>query len=371
MKKMSAWLLCVGLLWGRAQAEGPKRAPVEEYRVGVTERVFHPEARRNWRGAEHKELRCTVWYPAVSTAAEVEQVNGPPDAPLFVQGNASPHAEMAPALDKRPLVLLSHGTGGSAAQMAWLGISLARAGMIAVAVNHPGNNGTEPYTAEGFTLWWERATDLSEVLDGMLADEDFGPRIDARLVGAAGFSLGGYTVMELAGARTDVTALEQECKDKPDTAACHVPEMKDLPQGESLMAAVRKTSGESLARSADSFADKRVRAVFAVAPAIGVVLTAESLRGIRVPVEVVVGAKDPIAPADGNANYLAAHIHGVREFVLPGDVAHYTFLDTCTAAGKKEQPLLCGDAPGVDRDAVHAQVGGMAVEFFEKALKWR
>jgi len=100
-------------------------------------------------------------------------------------------------------VLLSHGTGGSAVQMAWLGMELARHGYIAVAVNHPGNNATEPYTAEGFALWWERATDLSEVLDGMLADATFGARIDARRVGAAGFSMGGYTVLELAGARNE------------------------------------------------------------------------------------------------------------------------------------------------------------------------
>lgn len=45
--------------------------------------------------------------------------------------------------------MLSHGTGSSAIQLAWLGTVLARHGYIAVAVNHPGNNALEPYTAEG------------------------------------------------------------------------------------------------------------------------------------------------------------------------------------------------------------------------------
>jgi hypothetical protein len=31
----------------------------------------------------------------------------------------------------------------------------------------------------------------------------------------------------------------------------------------------------------------------------------------------------------------------------------------------------CGDAPGVERDAVHAKVAGMAVGFFDRELKWR
>jgi predicted dienelactone hydrolase len=56
----------------------------------------------------------------------------------------------------------------------------------------------EPYTVQGFTLWWERAKDLSTVLDDVLADPDFGPHIDRRRIGAAGFSLGGYTVIEFA-----------------------------------------------------------------------------------------------------------------------------------------------------------------------------
>ena len=59
---------------------------------------------------------------------------------------------------------------------------------------------------QGFTLGWERAVDLSKVLDGMLADPEFGPRIDPHRVGAAGFSYGGYTVLELAGGIGDLRA---------------------------------------------------------------------------------------------------------------------------------------------------------------------
>jgi hypothetical protein len=41
---------------------------------------------------------------------------------------------------------------------------------------------------------------------------------------------------------------------------------------------------------------------------------------------------------------------------LPGGVAHYTFLDTCGAAGKTALPVYCPDAAGVDRDQVHVKV---------------
>jgi len=50
-------------------------------------------------------------------------------------------------------------------------------------------------------LWWERARDLSAVIDGMLSDPTFMPRIDRQRIGAAGFSLGGYTMIAIAQGR--------------------------------------------------------------------------------------------------------------------------------------------------------------------------
>lgn len=358
-------LVCTGA--GQAKHLQP---PAPE-KVGVTQRVFHPAELRNWRGAKRHELDCIIWYPAAATARETLQTIGPPDAPLFVEGEAAPDAAPAPDMDKRPLILLSHGSGGSAAQMAWLGIALAKAGMIAVAVDHPGNNATEPYTPEGFMLWWERATDLSDVLDGMLGDPEFAPHIDPRTIGAAGFSLGGYTVLELAGAQTDISVVMDDCRRHPELAECHAPEMRGMGSPGDILREVRKTSGESLARSNESFRDPRVKAVFAIAPGLSDAQTPDSLRHIRIPVELVVGASDPMAPAAQNADWIRMNVHGARETVLPGGVEHYTFLDDCTAAGKAALPEFCADRPGVDRAAVHSEVSSMAVTFFSRALKWR
>jgi predicted dienelactone hydrolase len=361
---------CVMAVSAGASDKHAKPETQTQFKVGVTERVFHPKERRNWRGAEHQELDVVVWYPAAENAVERPQVIGPADAPLFLAGSAAEHAAVAPALDQWPIILLSHGTGGSAMQMAWLGTALARAGYIAAAVNHPGNNGTGPYTAEGFVLWWERATDLSDVLDGMLADEEFGPKIDKERVGAAGFSIGGYTVLALGGAQTDISVIIDLCKKHPETPTCHVPEMKEMGTPEQMLQAVRKTSGESLARSNESYRDPRVRAVFAIAPGAGMTLTPESLHAMRIPVHIVVGSADPIATPADNANYIRAHIRGAGETVLP-NVVHYTFLNTCGPAGKQQLGVFCEDPAGVDRDAVHAQVGELAVGFFDRALRMK
>jgi predicted dienelactone hydrolase len=377
MRRRILVLILTGLFASAAQAQTSAH-------VGLATRVFHPAQTRNWRGAEHKELRCTIWYPAISTAVETRQTIGPPDAPLFEAGSAAPDAQFEPSLRKFPLVLLSHGSGGSAAQMAWLGTALARAGYIAVAVDHPGNNSREPYTAEGFVLWWERATDMSEVLDGVLADAEIGPHIDPDRVGSAGFSIGGYTAMALAGAETDVSIVYDLCRATPnsgqkpdksvkdtDTAVCHTPEMRNMGDPQQMLQAVRKTSGESLARSADSFRDPRVKAVFAIAPAMAMTFTDDSLRAIRLPVEMVVGKADPIAPARDNDEWIRMNVRGARETILSGGVMHYTFLDTCTPEGRSKLETYCTDNTGVNRDTVHAQVAEMAVKFFDRALRAR
>ena len=370
MRKVIGALALGGLvLLGVASGEKHGRPQLQgNDHVGLATRVFQPKETRNWRGDEGKSLRCTIWYPASDTAVESPQVAGPPGSAIFDAGSAAPGAAFAPSLDKFPVVLLSHGSGGSALQMAWLGTALARAGFIAIAVDHPGNNLDAPTTPEGLALWWERARDLSDVLDGVLADQAFGPKIDPSRIAAAGYSLGGYTVMELAGAQTDISLFFARCKANPDTTVCQIPHSRGMGSVDDVLRAARQTSGLSLARSGDSFRDPRVKAVFAIAPALGFTQTQESLRAMRLPVELVVGAEDRTAPAEDNASWLRENVRGARETILPG-VSHYTFLDSCLASAGPAAASYCEELPGVDRAAVHAQVAAMAVDFFSRALR--
>ena len=374
---LSLLLVSVGSLMRPAVAQKNAGGPVQD-KVGTVTREFTPAKPRNWRGAEMHMLHVTVWYPAAESAIETRQMIGAPDKPLFEAGMATPHASFAPALEPFPLILLSHGTGGSAAQMAWLGTALARAAFIAAAVDHPGNNAQTGYTPAGFLLWWERATDLSDVLDGLLADAQLGPHIDRGRVGAAGFSLGGYTVMELAGARTDISQFYDLCRAQPGIAVCVVPEMHDMLQDsaghtmklEQLLGSVRHGNSESLALSEESYRDPRIKAVFAIAPALGFTLTPESLRAIRLPVAVVAAGADTIAPPASSADLLRANVRGAKETTLPG-VEHDTFLDTCTTAGKAQFPQYCTDPAGVDRAAVHTGTSELAVQFFARVFRMR
>ena len=360
-----ALALVVCAAFSFASRKKKEEPPPPLHPVGFSYREFGAPADYNWRGSKDPVLSGVVWYPAESSSEEKDQYVGPADAPLFFAGRAAKDATFAPSFGSYPLVALSHGTGGSALQMAWLGTYLAARGYIAVAVKHPGNNAVTGYTTQGFVEGWERAKDISTVITDMLKDSRFGERIDAGRIGAAGFSYGGYTMMELAGATTNFNQLLAWCEQVKN--ACNPPEMPDLmekfqaiePQAD-VQAAIR--------HSGDSFRDPRIRAVFAIAPASARAFSPESLQKISIPVEIVAGASDPIAPPADNAEFFARNITAAKLIILPGGVAHYTFLDVGTEAGKKQLPQLFVDNDGVDRESVHVTVGQMAADFFDREL---
>jgi predicted dienelactone hydrolase len=357
--------LALALCAAVAFAGEKKKAAPTLHPVGFSFRKFATPPDYNWRGSKEQLLGGVVWYPAESGNAAKEQFIGPPEAPLFSAGRAAEDATLAPSFERYPLVALSHGTGGSAMQMAWLGTYLAARGYIVVAVNHPGNNALTGYTTQGFVEGWERAKDITTAISGMHADPRFGEHIDATRNGAAGFSYGGYTMMELAGATTDFNRLLAWC-DQPKSA-CNPPEMPDLmdrfkaiEQQPDVQNAIRESGGSNR--------DPRIRAVFAIAPAVARAFTRESLQKISIPVEIVAGASDPIVPPAENAQFFAENINGAKLTILPGGVGHYTFLDVGTEAGKKQLPQFFVDNEGVDREFVHAQVAEMAADFFDGEL---
>jgi alpha-beta hydrolase superfamily lysophospholipase len=110
------------------------------FKVGMITRDFTDEHRKNWQGTAPRPLRTAIWYPASPTTIKEETIfGGPPDREVFAPVTVAAGASVSNTKQKYPFVLLSHGTGGSAVQMMWLGYYLAARGYIVAAVNHHGN----------------------------------------------------------------------------------------------------------------------------------------------------------------------------------------------------------------------------------------
>ncbi|HTQ63099.1 MAG TPA: hypothetical protein VMI32_22960 [Candidatus Solibacter sp.] len=338
-------------------------------KVGISHRNFLPPEPYDWRAAKTHALVTDIWYPTEPSAVEHTQWIGAPGAPFATAGKSAPDSAVIAAPEKLPLILLSHGTGGSSAMMAWLGTALARRGFIAAAVNHPGNNALEPYTPQGFSIWWERAADLTAVLNSMLADSTFGPRIDPNRIGAAGFSLGGFTVIEIAGGIGEFSRAQDFCKSPQADGMCtDPPEFPGLTAKVSDLLKTDPALQAALRKGDEPHRDKRIRAIFAIAPALGPAFTPDSLAKISIPVQILAGSADTIVPLDTSARFFAAHIPGAQLTIIQ-DVGHYTFLATCLPLGDQTQPNLCLDKAGVLRDDIHAQAAALAYQFFENNLK--
>jgi predicted dienelactone hydrolase len=173
-------------------------------KVGKRTLLLEDKNRPNWAGPGNRPLLTEIWYPASDDAVTETFKFGSPEARFQFDAIAL-DGVIKEQSSKYPLVLLSHGTGGSALGMGWLGQYLASQGYITAAVNHHGNNAIEPYLAHGFMLWWERATDFSVLLDQLLSEVDwFKDKIDRHRIGVAGFSLGGCTSILLSGGRCDL-----------------------------------------------------------------------------------------------------------------------------------------------------------------------
>jgi predicted dienelactone hydrolase len=262
---------------------------------------------------------------------------------------------------------LSHGNGGLASQLAWLGTAMAADGFVVVAVNHPGNNALEDYTVEGFSLWWLRAVDLSAIIDAVLDDKTLGGLIDPARIGAAGHSLGGYTVIEVAGGITNPAQLLAFCR-SADASCKPPPPSSDMRQKSLARLSSDPDFRQRYSKADNSYRDERIRAVFAMAPGPGPVFTPESLGKIPMPVAIVAGSADEIVPTASAAEALAKTIPRAT-LKLFQHAGHYIFLDACTVVGGVALQAACSDPDGADRHAVHAETIRLAIDFFSANLR--
>ena len=210
-----------------------------------------------------------------------------------------------PANEKSvPIVLFSHGLGGSRAGSKFLGEHWAARGYIAVFVQHPGSDDavwkdatpTERMAAlrtaaslENFLL---RVRDVRAVLDELEVWNKNGPlagRMDLTKIGMSGHSFGAVTT--------------------------------------------EAVSGETLPVSGTQLTDPRIRAAVILSPSVPKSATAEQAFGaVKIPWLLMTGTKDttPIGPADMKSR-LAVYpaLHGAPKYqVVLNNAEHSAFTDS-------------------------------------------
>ncbi|MDG2306866.1 MAG: hypothetical protein P8R42_19920 [Candidatus Binatia bacterium] len=111
-----------------------------------------------------------------------------------------------------------------------------------------------------------------------------------------------------------------------------------------------------------------MRAVFAMAPAVGQAFDQEGLSSVGIPVHIVGSRGDELTRFELNAAHYASELPAAQLTVVhPG--GHFVCTSSCNDLGRGVASLVCFDPdPATDRRTVHEQIAAEGVRFFRREL---
>lgn len=193
-----------------------------------------------------------------------------------------------------PVIVISHGLGSDRTSFIYLATQLASYGFAVAVPEHPGSNteqlrsllsGVAAEVAQP-NEFINRPLDVRYLLNELerlrISDARF-RNIDVQRVGVIGQSFGGYTALALAGAELNFEQLQKDCTGLSDSPLWNV----------SLLLQCRALE---LPKTGYVLRDPRVKAAIAINPITSSVFGEASIRQIAVPVMIVSGSADTIAP---------------------------------------------------------------------------
>jgi predicted dienelactone hydrolase len=289
-------------------------------------------------------LEVGIWYPSAAPASS-QRVG------LFTQTVATRGAVAGRGL---PLIVMSHGTGGSFEGHYDTALALAEAGFVVAAVTHTGDNYRDQ---SEFGLLEGRPRHIKVLIDYMLASWPQHAALDQGRIGMFGFSAGGFTALVAIGGTPDLTTTGPYCAAHPDEWSCR-------------MLRERKVDlrGAATPRWVH---DPRIAAAVVAAPAVGYAFSAEGLSGVKVPIQLWRGDSDEILPHPNYAQHVYEGLPAKPEYHVVTNAGHFAFLAPCNASLAAIAPEICQDPAGFDRAAFHQEFNPAVVAFFKAKLPAR
>jgi predicted dienelactone hydrolase len=256
-----------------------------------------------------------------------------------------PDAE--PVLSVRaPLIVLVHGSGGSADSMAWIALGLVRElGALVVAADHPGSSGGDPERASMLEVW-QQPSDVTVLLNDILVGE-WARHVDAERISVVGFSLGGGAALSLAGARLRFERFPAFCAEHDD-GACRA-----------FAQHLHNLDTAFFRRSNADLSDSRVQRAVAIAPGFTESLTTESVAQLSTPVLIIVGARDQQLPPATHVEPIRAYIPSHSRILKMDDAQHFSFLPQCredaaVVLAETNEEFVCEELGEKSREEIHA-----------------
>jgi predicted dienelactone hydrolase len=251
-----------------------------------------------------------------------------------------------------PLVVISHGSGGSNLSNRTLAAHLARHGFVVAMPEHPRDNRGDNQLAGTDAILAQRPADIRLVMDWAFSNDLFASSLQPDTAAIIGHSSGGYTALAVAGGQ-------------PNAFPWETPDQKP--------------------RRVDVVKDDRVRALVLLAPAAVWFLEAGSLSDVRIPILMFTGEKDEICEVpgikklpDGREIYMPAGHSAIINAGVPdralvdhrviGNAGHFSFISPYPEG--MINPLLppSQDPQGFDRVRFHESMNAEVLRFLKAVL---
>jgi predicted dienelactone hydrolase len=246
-----------------------------------------------------------------------------------------------------PLVVLSHGRGGSFVMHHDTSEHLADAGFVVASLDHPGDTTLDKSLYYDLSIYRQRPLDVKRVIDYLIGASPLATTIDPNRIGIYGFSRGGYTALVAIGADPDFALGLPLCAGRTDKV-CDQIRAQEYPK-------------EPLTH------DRRIRAAV-IADPLSTFFTAEGLAGITVPVQLWGSEKggDGVEPKTVEAVNTA--LKAPHTFMKVEHAQHFSFLTVCPLECVEKLPVICKEPFGLDRAQFHEQFNDALTKFFRAYL---
>jgi len=271
-------------------------------------------------------IPVAVLFPAEGT--EREHRFGPYEIEMAM--------DAVPLGQNLPLIVVSHGNSSTPWVFRDLTKHLAKQGFAVALFEHPGNNRRDNRLAGTVANLENRPRHISLVIDAVFSDPVLRNRVAPTNVGLAGHSIGACTVLTVAGGKPWAAPHESE---------------------------------DGKARPVPVVPDERVRSLLLLNPATFWFIP-DSLKEVRVPMLILTGENDQIAPP--------AHAQTVLEGVSdPGSVrhkvvrgaGHFSFMSKFPSQMVRPDFPPSQDPPGFDREEFQRTLFAHVGDFFRDTLR--
>jgi len=225
--------------------------------------------------------------------------------------------------DAIPVVVISHGQGGTPWGYRGLALALARAGFAAVLLEHPGDRLGDAALAGSRAMLVHRPRHVCLALDAVYAQAALAPRL-APWTAIVGHSMGGYVALACAGGRA---------------------------------IALPNQTAHGVAEPIEVHREPRVRAAVLLAPALPWLMAPGALADVDIPLYVRTGELDDQTPPFFVEKVLAGLPRTTRlDYAVVPRAGHFAFFTPFPPALVSPAIPPSLDPPGFDRAEYHAQL---------------